>query len=138
MIIDRSREARKYDDGICAICQRFHVNKSSMDCGHVFCFSCLLEWCKIKLECPTCRQPFLQYRHSFEIGSTVHQIYIPDPPPAPADQPQTLEALTVNIWNERNRAFVTHPRLNDINFRTWVIDYMIRRLKLPILRVNFP
>jgi E3 ubiquitin-protein ligase Topors len=58
-----SNDVAKYDDGICAICLDPPTNKSNPDCGHVFCFQCLVDWCKIKLECPTCKQRFQTFRH---------------------------------------------------------------------------
>lgn len=68
-----------YDDGQCAICLGPHADKSQLHCGHVFCYHCLAEWCKVKLECPTCKRPFTRILHN--IGSTDgQQIYTPDPP----------------------------------------------------------
>ena len=49
----------KFDDGKCAICHSSpQVSKSSPPCGHVFCRNCLMESCKIKKECPTCKRKF--------------------------------------------------------------------------------
>ncbi|GLV39723.1 Topoisomerase I-interacting protein [Carabus blaptoides fortunei] len=43
----------------CAICLGTCTNKCFTDCCmHQFCFNCLLEWSKIKAECPLCKQPF--------------------------------------------------------------------------------
>jgi len=43
----------------CAICLGELVNKSySSSCKHEFCYSCLLEWSKIKPECPLCKTAF--------------------------------------------------------------------------------
>ena len=47
-----------YDDGQCAICLLPHVYKSRLLCGHVFCFKCLSNWCRVKFECPSCRRKF--------------------------------------------------------------------------------
>ena len=47
-----------YNDGQCAICLGPHVDKSHLHCGHVFCYHCLVEWCNVKLQCPTCKRPF--------------------------------------------------------------------------------
>ena len=47
-----------YDDGQCAICLLPHVHKSRLLCGHVYCFKCISNWCRVKFECPTCRQQF--------------------------------------------------------------------------------
>jgi hypothetical protein len=67
-----------YDDGQCAICLEPHVNKSHLNCGHVFCFDCLVEWSKVKKQCPTCKRPFTSFLYG--IGSTDgQQIYTPEP-----------------------------------------------------------
>ena len=63
-----SRLPNNYDDGQCAICLQPHKTKSQPKCGHVFCFQCLVDWSKIKRECPTCKQPFAKFRHQV-IGS---------------------------------------------------------------------
>ncbi|XP_031327466.1 E3 ubiquitin-protein ligase Topors-like isoform X1 [Photinus pyralis] len=43
----------------CAICLGTCNNKCFSDsCRHQFCFTCLLEWSKVKAECPLCKQPF--------------------------------------------------------------------------------
>ncbi|KAI9557955.1 hypothetical protein GHT06_014707 [Daphnia sinensis] len=74
-----------YDDGQCAICLYPHVNKSRPYCGHVYCFQCLVSWCRIKLECPTCKKPFTTFRHSmrsaydFRVHTVINEDdFIPD------------------------------------------------------------
>lgn len=68
-----------YDDGQCAICLGPHLNKSYLNCGHVFCFHCIVEWCTVKLQCPTCRQLFTFFLHSVT-SSDDQQTYTPDAP----------------------------------------------------------
>ncbi|XP_077499338.1 E3 ubiquitin-protein ligase Topors-like [Amblyomma americanum] len=49
----------------CAICLGPPENKSFTDsCFHTFCFSCLLEWSKVKAECPLCKQRFKSIVHN--------------------------------------------------------------------------
>lgn len=49
----------------CAICLSSPENKSFTDsCFHTFCFSCLLEWSKVKAECPLCKQRFKSIVHN--------------------------------------------------------------------------
>ncbi len=88
-----------YDDGICAICLSSHVNKSTPNCGHVFCFRCLIDWCQIKLECPTCKQPFQNFRHTIQTLPTGDQIFTPDPPAAPVENPR-VEQMDDTVINE--------------------------------------
>ncbi len=58
----------KFDNGQCAIClEDPQVDKSFPPCGHVFCFKCLVEWCKTherpQLQCPTCNEVFRKFIH---------------------------------------------------------------------------
>ncbi|XP_072378628.1 uncharacterized protein Topors [Diabrotica undecimpunctata] len=51
----------------CAICLGSFSNKCVSDtCLHQFCFKCLLEWSKIKAECPLCKQPFTRILHNIK------------------------------------------------------------------------
>lgn len=72
-------EQRNFDNGLCSICLGPHVNKSRPPCGHVCCFECLVDWCKIKLECPTCKQPFTSFIHSIE-SPQEFVTHTPEPP----------------------------------------------------------
>lgn len=75
--------ARYYDDGQCAICLGHHVTKSKLQCGHIFCFECLVTWAQIRLECPTCKAPFSTFNHQ-TIGSpptgNYDSVFEPDTP----------------------------------------------------------
>jgi hypothetical protein len=42
---------------ICAICQEFFVEASTIECGHSFCRMCIESWLKSRLSCPICRAP---------------------------------------------------------------------------------
>lgn len=54
-----------FDNGQCAIClDQMEETKSKLQCGHVFCFECLMSWCRVKLECPTCRTSFTNFQLS--------------------------------------------------------------------------
>ena len=52
-----------FDDGVCAICCYPHTNKSRLECGHIFCFQCLIDWCVLKMRCPTCNKTFKSFDH---------------------------------------------------------------------------
>ncbi|GMI02387.1 hypothetical protein TrLO_g14135 [Triparma laevis f. longispina] len=41
----------------CALCSSIMSTPSALQCGHVFCNSCLLEWTKSNWNCPTCEMP---------------------------------------------------------------------------------
>ncbi|XP_013782348.1 E3 ubiquitin-protein ligase Topors-like [Limulus polyphemus] len=49
----------------CVICLGKPENKSFTDsCFHIFCFACLVEWSKVKAECPLCKQSFRSIIHN--------------------------------------------------------------------------
>nr|DBA28186.1 TPA: hypothetical protein GDO54_008584 [Pyxicephalus adspersus] len=52
-------------DSKCPICLDRFDNISHLDrCLHRFCFKCIKEWAKNKVECPLCKQPFNSILHS--------------------------------------------------------------------------
>ena len=54
--IDILHTSTIYNESECPICKCESENKTIMNCGHVFCGSCLLEYLKIKNACPICRK----------------------------------------------------------------------------------
>lgn len=61
----------------CAICLGKLENKSFTDsCFHQFCFTCLLEWSKVKAECPLCKQAFKSIIHNVRSIEDYDQYYI--------------------------------------------------------------
>ena len=60
-----------------------HEDKSQLNYGNFFCFQCLVEWCRVKLQCPTCRQPFADFFHQSAGSGQQEEVYTPDHLPIP-------------------------------------------------------
>jgi len=43
------------DEFKCAVCQDFFIESTTLNCGHTFCSSCIMEWFSRSQKCPTCR-----------------------------------------------------------------------------------
>lgn len=76
----------------CAICLNDTItNRSVLGCNHVFCFDCLVQWCRTKLQCPVCRTAFTTFKYNFR-SPTDHDVYTPEPPgPDPANGSHALQ-----------------------------------------------
>ncbi|XP_031832581.1 uncharacterized protein LOC116426965 [Nomia melanderi] len=62
----------------CSICLGKLVNTSFTDsCLHQFCFTCLLQWSKIKKECPLCKQTFKSIIHNVRSEEDYDQYHVP-------------------------------------------------------------
>lgn len=46
----------------CVLCLEQMENASATTCGHLFCWSCILDWMDQKEECPVCRDPIKKSR----------------------------------------------------------------------------
>ncbi|KAG5894943.1 hypothetical protein JTB14_023292 [Gonioctena quinquepunctata] len=66
----------------CAICLGTFSNKCFSDsCMHEFCFKCLLEWSKIKPECPLCKQSFRRIIHNVKSNEEYDEHVVEITPP---------------------------------------------------------
>lgn len=63
----KTASAEVSPDSKCPICLDIFNNISYLDiCLHKFCFRCIQEWSKNKVECPLCKQPFNSIYHSIK------------------------------------------------------------------------
>lgn len=44
----------------CILCLNDMMDPSCSPCGHIFCWACIMNWCKEREECPLCRQKCLR------------------------------------------------------------------------------
>lgn len=73
----KSPSDRLSPDSRCVICLGKLQNKSFTDsCLHQFCFQCLLQWSKVKPECPLCKQPFKSIIHNVRSNEEYDQYHI--------------------------------------------------------------
>lgn len=55
-------------DNRCAICLTLMEDLTMLsDCLHTFCFNCIIEWLKMKPECPLCKRAPLFFKHKFKL-----------------------------------------------------------------------
>lgn len=106
---------KNFDNNECAICLGPQVDKSRPDCGHVFCFQCLVDWSRIKLQCPTCKQPFVTFIHDIQ-STTQHQVYTPETP--------VQEAPDGYVFTIINAPPYFLDLMNDGNFRDAFMDWI--------------
>jgi len=104
---DSGKSGRSSPDPTCAICLGKHENKSFTNkCFHEFCFTCLLEWSKVKPECPLCKQEFSAILHNIRSNEDYdeHKIEIMEP-----EEPD-LSALDLVHNRFRYRTTLTQDR----------------------------
>lgn len=57
MTSETKRKSGAASDVQCVLCLEQRENTSATICGHLFCWSCILNWLDQKEECPVCRDP---------------------------------------------------------------------------------
>ncbi|KAL1137710.1 hypothetical protein AAG570_009406 [Ranatra chinensis] len=87
----------------CSICLEELRNKSFTDtCIHQFCFSCLLQWSKIKAECPLCKQKFQNIYYNIKPSGLCDVMEI-NASPVMAPVPDVEPTVLINLAFDRPR-----------------------------------
>ncbi|CAF0907670.1 unnamed protein product [Adineta steineri] len=95
----------------CAVC----LNNKQVDiiaridsCSHTFCFSCILEWSKVRAICPLCKQPFNLITREHYSGDLIEEVRIQAPR-------RSSSATFTNINDVLNWVDRHHSRSNHSN-----------------------
>lgn len=111
-------------DPNCAICLGKLENKSFTDsCFHQFCFVCLVEWSKVKAECPLCKQSFKSIVHNVRSYDDYDQYHIPTP-----EERNHMHELPIPGVRFRYRTTVTDHRYAS------VVDRISREIESRLLQ----
>lgn len=105
----------------CPICLGTYKNKCFTDsCLHQFCFNCLLEWSKIKAECPLCKQSFKSIIHNVKSEREFEEYLVQQPLHynLMLSEPYRFSySTTLQVRPSQNetlqRLFLHHPSLTD-------------------------
>nr|CAH0103360.1 unnamed protein product [Daphnia galeata] len=105
-----------YDTGECAICMGPHEDKSRLNCGHFFCFQCLVEWVSCQVGMPHLSATICRCCSPERRISPARRSYTPDPLPVPiTNDPATMiRVLMYNgEWGLFNPEIQNQLRTND-------------------------
>lgn len=107
-------------DPSCAICLGKLENKSFTDsCFHQFCFNCLLEWSKVKAECPLCKQSFKSIIHNVRSIEDYDQYHLrSEEPPRSWESPDG--------WRFRYRSTLTSERRREMALERRLLGHVSR------------
>lgn len=93
-------------DPHCAICLGNLENMSYTDsCFHKFCFTCLLEWSKVKAVCPLCKVKFKSIIHTIKGDDNYESYTVPPPPAVAIGQRGTLQLASLEAFMDGAERF---------------------------------
>uniref|UniRef100_A0A182PNF2 RING-type E3 ubiquitin transferase n=1 Tax=Anopheles epiroticus TaxID=199890 RepID=A0A182PNF2_9DIPT len=133
--VDETVDGRRSPPPKCAICLgKCRQPAFANTCNHQFCFRCLLEWSKVKPECPLCKQRFLSIIY-YKSVDCFEQHTIPVPtvvnPPARIRNRETYHEL--NLFLSNAQRFPTYSIPPDLTLR-W--ESNIDRLQEALLHTS--
>jgi hypothetical protein len=118
----------------CAVC----LNNKQTDviaridsCSHTFCFSCILEWSKVRAICPLCKQPFSLITRERYSGDIVEEIRVQTPRRAPSTTFTNLNDVLNWVDQHRTRSENSHDLFRQMVYIEWLntIQAIVRRPK---------
>ncbi|XP_043238489.1 E3 ubiquitin-protein ligase Topors-like [Amphibalanus amphitrite] len=87
-----SSPGRASPDSACPICLGKLDNKAFSDgCMHQFCFTCIVEWSKVRAVCPLCKQGFTSIIHNVRSEIDYDRYRLPPPPAAEPQNPYIFQ-----------------------------------------------
>ena len=121
----RSLDGRSSPDSevTCPICLGEVDNKSMTDtCLHKFCFTCLLEWSKVKAVCPLCKGKFTSILHNMR-SDTDYDTYVLPPP-----EPQHDASLQDFLYSTRRFRYHTTMSTDRLGRRREFLNAQLARM----------
>ena len=96
------RSSPDCDEKTCPICLGDIDNKSMTDtCLHKFCFTCLLEWSKVRAVCPLCKGKFTAIIHNVRSDTEYDKYMLPPPLQQAEGQRAGLEGFQDFLYSTR-------------------------------------
>ncbi len=90
----------------CSICLGELQNMSYTDsCFHKFCFTCLLEWSRVRPVCPLCKARFQAIIHTIKSDDNYESYELPPPPPPSRAQQGSLQLASFEAFMDREARF---------------------------------
>ena len=114
-------------DNKCPVCLQVFTNSKAYasHCFHSFCFECLLEWSKIKYNCPLCKRPLDRIVFSVKSALQFKEYLLKPKENAALNLPlEIIESNTsgqlVNKSNQSKASWVSNKQQAPIEFRMLV------------------
>ncbi|XP_002129481.2 uncharacterized protein LOC100178429 [Ciona intestinalis] len=99
----------------CPICLSPPENKAITDtCFHAFCFSCLKEWSKVKVECPLCKSKFRHIIYNVVADDDYDEFLVPVPLEND-NEPHERLYHRLSHWSSNEPSF---------GFSNWMLSHM--------------
>jgi hypothetical protein len=118
----------------CAVC----LNNKQTDviaridsCSHTFCFSCILEWSKVRAICPLCKQPFNLITRERYSGDIVEEVRVQTPRRSSSTTFTNINDVLNWVGQRRIRSDNSNDIFRQMIYIEWLntIQAIVRRPK---------